>query len=147
MTVYLKYFVFFSVIILFISAVSIAILFATKPSPIVPPDHKTEIPVRIAVLNGAGREGLAALCSRKLRNRGFDVVNGLGENADTFDFDISVIVDRKGNIGKAKYCAEKIGINEIIEQRVDNPYIIEDVAVVFGRDWNTLLLFKEEDQD
>ncbi len=147
MTAHLKYIIFLSVIILFLSAVSIAVLYSTKPSPVELPDTKTEIPIRVAILNGSGREGLAALCARKLRSKGFDVVNGLGENADSFDFDVSVVVDRIGDMGKARYCAEKLGIDEIVEQRVDNPYIIEDVAVVLGRDWNTLYMFKEEDRD
>jgi len=147
MTSRLKYIVFVSVVILLISAASIAVFFATKPSPVKPPGHNAEIPVRVAVLNGCGREGFAALCARKLRSEGFDVVNGLGENADSFDFDASVVVDRKGNTVKARYCAEKLGIREIIEQRPDNPYVIEDVVVVFGRDWNTLHLFKEEDKE
>ena len=87
MTSRLKYIVFVSLVILLISAASIAVFFATKPSPVKPPGHDAEIPVRVAVLNGCGREGLAALCARKLRSEGFDVVNGLGENADSFDFD------------------------------------------------------------
>ena len=147
MTSLLKYIVFVSVVILLISAASVAVFFAAKPSPVNTPDHNAEIPVRVAVLNGCGREGFAALCARKLRSEGFDVVNGMGENADSFDFDASVVVDRKGNTAKARYCAEKLGIREIIEQRPDNPYVIEDVVVVFGRDWNTLHLFKEEDKE
>jgi len=147
MTSLLKYIAFISVVILLISAASIAVFFATKPSPVKPPGHSAEIPVRVAVLNGCGREGLGALCARKLRSEGFDVVNGLGENSDSFDFDTSVVVDRKGNTEKARYCAEKLGIRDIIEQRPDNPYIIEDVVVVFGRDWNTLHLFTKEDKE
>lgn len=77
--------------------------------------------------------------ARKLRDMGFDVVNGLGENADSFDFDISVVVDRKGVRNKAEIVGQALGISVILDQRSDDPYLIEDVTVILGRDWNTLL--------
>ncbi|MCD6307584.1 MAG: LytR C-terminal domain-containing protein [Candidatus Latescibacteria bacterium] len=115
------------------------------------PEPATEAPdasVKVAVLNGCGRSGLAAMFAEKLRAEGFDVVNGFGENADSFDFDVSVVIDRKGgNHDKAESAAQALGIENVIEQRSDDVYIIEEVTVVLGRDWNTLLSSGRESTD
>ena len=147
MTSLFKCIVFVTVVIVLLSAGSVVVLYQVKPSETAIPENNNIGQVRVAVLNGCGREGLAAICARKLRSYGFDVVNGLGSNADSFDFDVSVVVDRKGNMGKALYCSEKTGIKEIIDQRSDDPYIIEDVVIVIGRDWDNLNILNEEDVD
>ena len=94
--------------------------------------------IRVAVLNGCGREGLALVFSQKLRTLGFDVVNGNGGNADSFDFNISVVVDCKGNKKHAEAVAKALGIKNVLDQYSANPYTIEDVVVVLGRDWDSL---------
>ncbi|MFC1541174.1 LytR C-terminal domain-containing protein [Candidatus Latescibacterota bacterium] len=98
--------------------------------------------IRIAVLNGCGREGLATLFAKSLRNSGFDVVNGLGGNADSFDFEFSVVLDRKGNREKTRAVADVLGIDGVIDQYSTNPYIVEDVVVILGRDWDSLKILK-----
>ena len=60
---------------------------------------------------------------------------------------MSVVSDRKGSFKKAQIVGKELGISEILVQRSDNPYIIEDVAVILGRDWDTLQLLNEEDKD
>jgi hypothetical protein len=103
--------------------------------------------VRVAVLNGCGRPGLATIFTQKLRKEGFDVVNGVGGNADSFEFDVSVVVDRHGDRKKAEAVAQMLGIREILDQRTENPYVMEDVVVVIGRDWDTLLFPREGKSD
>ncbi len=103
--------------------------------------------IRIAVLNGCGREGLATLFARRLRSAGFDVVNGQGGNADSFDFDVSVVLDRKGDKRKSRAVADELGIDMIVDQYSANPYIIEDIAVIIGRDWDSLNISKGEITD
>lgn len=100
-------------------------------------------PVRVAVLNGCGRPGIAADFVRKLRTDGLDVVNGLGGNADSFGFDRSVVIDRRGKGEHAAKAARSLGIRDVVMQRSENPYMIEDVVVVIGRDWDTLLPYTE----
>jgi len=86
--------------------------------------------------------------AEKIRELGFDVVNGMGENADSFDFDISVVVVRKGkDRKKAEAVAHALSIDSIILQNTDDPYIIEDVAVIIGRDWYALEHGKEDNTD
>ena len=53
---------------------------ASKPEAAGAPRDTT---VRVAVFNGCGRPGLAATFTEWLRGEGYDVVNGIGENADT----------------------------------------------------------------
>jgi hypothetical protein len=100
--------------------------------------------IRVAVLNGCGRPGIALPFVEKLRKDGMDVVNGVGGNADSFEFDHSVVVDRRGDIKKAERVSNLLGIKEILAQRSESPYLIEDVVVVIGRDWDTLMFPKKE---
>ncbi|MFC1606345.1 LytR C-terminal domain-containing protein [Candidatus Latescibacterota bacterium] len=147
MTSLFKYIAFVSAVIFCISAASYAILVFTKPPPVAVTVQRPDTTVRVAVLNGCGREGLASVGAKRLRSLGIDVVNGLGSNADSFDFDTSVIVDRRGNKEMARFCADKTGIMDIINQQIDNPYIIEDFVIILGRDWDSLKLFKEVENE
>ena len=147
MTTITKITVLVSATVLCLSLGSLIILNNTQRRQEAKPPVKFDSLVRVAVLNGCGREGLASLCARRLRDEGFDVVNGMGGNADSFDFDVSVVVDRRGDARKVRMIADKAGIKEIINQHSDNPYIIEDIVFIIGRDWDTLSLFREEGKD
>ena len=147
MTTSIKAVVWLSLAVIIFSLVSIIILKKTLDVPVVKVVKTLDFSVKVAVFNGCGRTGLASLFAQKLRDRGLDVVNGLGENADSFDFDVSVVVDRKGARKKALAVAQVLGIREILNQHSDNPYIIEEVVVILGRDWNTLLTQKEDIAD
>ncbi len=105
--------------------------------------HEQDDSIRISVLNGCGREGLATMFVDIIRNLGYDVVNGQGDNADSFDFDRSVVLDRKSNRRRARKVARELGIDLVIDQYAANPYVIEDIVVILGRDWNTLSVVKE----
>jgi len=130
------------------SFVSIAVLMAVTDTAREPVIENIDTSIRVAVLNGCGRTGLAGMFAEKLRNEGFDVVNGMGGNADSFDFDVSVVVDRKsGAPKKAETVARVLGIGHVLLQRSDDPYLIEDVVVILGRDWHTLLTSKEVSAD
>ena len=147
MTAGSKIAIFSSLIVILLSLSSLAVLqHGARPL-----DKGTEtaprVTAKIAVLNGCGRDGIASQFARKLRDMGFDVVNGLGGNADSFDFDISVVVDRRGDREKVQSVAAAAGIETVLDQRSDNPYLVEDLAVIIGRDWNTLSMFREENGD
>ncbi len=109
----------------------------TESGGIAGPD--STVSVRVSVLNGCGRPGVASPFVRKLRDGGFDVVNGMGGNADSFDYDTSVVIDRCGNRAKAERVARVLGIHRILSQRSENPYLMEEIAVIIGRDWDRLL--------
>ena len=130
MTKQYKIVVFVSLTITILSFFSILILSIPQKSSELAPGHTIASGIRIAVLNGCGREGLASIFADRLRNIGYDVVNGQGGNADSFDFEISVVVARKGNIEDAETVAKDLGIHEIVDQYSANPYIIEDILVI-----------------
>ncbi|MFA6472611.1 MAG: LytR C-terminal domain-containing protein [Candidatus Latescibacterota bacterium] len=119
---------------------------AGKGMPVAAKPDST-LKVRVSIMNGCGRPGIATIFAQKLRKEGFDVVNGFGENADSFEFDVSVVVDRHGDRKKAEAVAQSLGIKEIIDQRAESPYVIEDVEVVIGRDWNILVIPMEGKSD
>ncbi|HEX9887080.1 MAG TPA: LytR C-terminal domain-containing protein [Longimicrobiales bacterium] len=87
--------------------------------------------VRVEVLNGGGREGMARAATDRLRNRGFDVVDW--GNADAFDRDSSVVLDRLGQPELARTVADVLGIRQVLAEPDSNLYL--DVSVVLGRDW------------
>ncbi len=132
-----------SLIIFSISLALLIVLYNAQNPTVTEVDDEYNSIIRVAVLNGCGREGLATMFTRIIRNIGYDVINGQGENADSFDFDISVVLDRRGNKEKAKKVQKDLGISELVDQYSANPYIIEDVVVILGRDWDTLKLSKE----
>ncbi|MFC1485755.1 LytR C-terminal domain-containing protein [Candidatus Latescibacterota bacterium] len=137
-----------SVTVILLSTSSLAVLYAVRPSPPEPilarEDLRRPEPViRVALLNGCGRSGLAFQFAGILRSRGYDVMNGQGDNADSFDFDVSVVVDRKGNRELAERVARDLGIALIIKQYATDPYVLEDIDIILGRDWNTLPMAKE----
>ncbi len=147
MTNLFKTIVIISLTVIVLSILSIIILYKTKGTTEVTVEKINNSEVRIAVMNGCGREGLASMFADELRNLGYDVVNGQGKNADSFDFDISVILDRKSNKEYAETVANDLGIIEILDQYSANPYIIEDLVVIIGRDWDTLKISKEGNFD
>lgn len=87
--------------------------------------------IRVEVLNGAGKAGLARQAMDVLRDEGFDVVyfgNARGGSRDT-----SVVLDRVGNPEAGKKVA---GALDIARHRtsVDTTRYV-DVTVILGRDW------------
>ncbi len=137
-----------SVAVILFSAGSLAVLYAVRPSPpepmLISEGVRSPQPViRVALLNGCGRSGLASQFAGILRSRGYDVMNGQGDNADSFDFDVSVVVDRRGNRELAERVARDLGIAHIINQYAMDPYVLEDIEIILGRDWDTLPMAKE----
>lgn len=87
--------------------------------------------IRVEVLNGAGRSGLARDVTHRLRGEGFDVV--FFGNAATFDRGRSVVLDRVGDPARARAVAAALGIDSVAA-RPDSTLLL-DVSVVLGDDW------------
>ena len=136
---------FVSILIITLSIFLIMVLNRSNPQPAVS-DSDTSRPdqsVRVVLLNGCGRAGLATQFAKILRSRGYDVMNGQGGNADSFDFDVSVVVDRKGNRALAQQVADDLGIDTVIDQYGADAYVLEDCEIIIGKDWDTLSMAKE----
>ena len=92
--------------------------------------------IRVMVLNGCGSEGVAEDVAATLRDAGFDIV-GTG-NADAFDYDRTLVVDRCGSSEKALKVGQALDCRLVLTQRVSAPN--SDVVVVIGSDWPELRL-------
>lgn len=95
--------------------------------PSVAPDER----VRVEVLNGAGEDGWALDATDWLRDRGFDVVDY--GNADRWDHETSVVLDRVGRPDLARAVADALGVTLVRSEPDSNLYL--DVSVVLGEDW------------
>lgn len=89
---------------------------------------------RIAVLNGAGVEGLAGRTAEWLRGQGVEVAE-VG-NADRLDYAKTLIIDYTGNPYTTRYLMELMGLSQgQVLLQIDFDREI-DVAVVLGADWS-----------
>lgn len=87
--------------------------------------------VRVEVLNGGGRDGMARRATADLRDRGFDVV--YFGNAGDFGRDSSVVLARTGEVDWARAVADALGIREVRVESAENLYL--DVTVLLGAEW------------
>jgi hypothetical protein len=95
--------------------------------------------IRIQVLNGCGTEGVAEEVASCLRDAGFDIV-GTG-NADAFDYQHTLVIDRCGSMDKAIKVGKVLQCEKVMVQRIAAP--AGDVAVVVGSDWSGLGLVRD----
>lgn len=87
--------------------------------------------VRVEVLNAGGVTGRAREATQELRDIGFDVVH-FG-NADRFDRDSSVVLDRVGRPDLARAVSEALGVQAVTTEL--DPNLFVDVTVLLGREW------------
>ncbi len=85
--------------------------------------------VRVEVLNGGGRSGMARAATGQLRGDGFDVVFfGNGQARDS-----SVVFARTDQVERARQVADALGIRTVLAEPDSNLYL--DVTVVLGQEW------------
>lgn len=87
--------------------------------------------IRVEVLNAGGEQGVARIATDELRTLGFDVV--YFGNAETFDAEMSVVLDRFGRLEAAKAVADALGISNVRSEPDASLYL--DTTVRLGRDW------------
>jgi hypothetical protein len=95
---------------------------------------------RVAVLNGCGDPHVAARMTRRARSLGIDVIHE--GNASSFDFVESLVIDRTGDLERARGVASTLGIPHTIQQISDDDYRLEEVTVIIGRDYTRLRLLE-----
>lgn len=86
--------------------------------------------VRVEVLNGSGRSGLARAITDRLREAGYDVVY-FGNAARAADS--SVVLARIPDVAPARSVANHLAIDRVREE--PDSTLLLDVTVVLGRDW------------
>ncbi len=96
--------------------------------------------IRVEVLNGSGKGGVAKEMTDYLRARGFDVIDY--DNAESQSFYETVVLDRAGDRTLAERLARVIGARHVLQQK--NPYLALDVTLILGHDYEQLLPFLQE---
>jgi hypothetical protein len=85
--------------------------------------------IRVEVLNGGGRSGMARAATGQLRDDGFDVVYfGNAEGRDS-----SAVLSRTEDLETARLVADALGIRTVLAEPDSNLYL--DVTVVLGEEW------------
>ncbi len=87
--------------------------------------------IRVEVLNGCGREGVALQLAQTLRREGLDVVN-IG-NARNFKYRKTLILNRSGEKELTRKIAKVIGCGEL-QDSIEKKALV-DVTVIIGRDY------------
>lgn len=94
--------------------------------------------IHVEVLNGCGENRAARHVARVLRTFGFDVMTF--DNAESFSYPESIVIDRIGKPQFATQVAEALGIENRILQIIPDPFHIEEVTVIIGKDYHRLNL-------
>jgi hypothetical protein len=92
--------------------------------------RRDEFKVRVEVLNGCGIEDLGEKLKERFEEAGFSVI--YTGNADSFNYDKTVVIDRAGNLQLAQKVAKTINVSQI-SQSIDKSDTV-DVSVIIGRD-------------
>ena len=103
-----------------------------------PPEPETFKDIHVEILNGCGKDGMARQVGQHLRTLGFDVMT-LG-NAGSFNYPETIVIDRAGKPEYARRVAESLGTRNRIQQIVADPFRLEEVTVIVGRDYKRLAL-------
>lgn len=95
--------------------------------------------LRLQVLNGCGVKGLAKIITPDLRARGFDVRET--KNAAHFDYKRSSVIDRTGDVARARTVAVSLGIDEHSVSSEPSVNLVDiDLTLIIGADYQHLNL-------
>ncbi|MGA1194996.1 MAG: LytR C-terminal domain-containing protein [Candidatus Latescibacterota bacterium] len=103
---------------------------------------KTFQNIRIEILNGCGKDGIATQLGTKLREQGFDVMTL--SNAESFAFAQTLVIDRVGKLHYAEQVAKLLGTQNLIQQITPDPFRLEEVTIIVGRDYAHLPILKRQ---
>src|SRR6185503_13348446 len=117
-----------AIAVFFIVIAACAVSIALRVGPSVAGRPKQ--PIRIELLNGSGRAGLAGELASYLRDGGFDVLEV--SNADRSDYRNTLVVSRTESPQSGRIVAEYLGTRHLIQQVGTQEMI--DVTVIVGRD-------------
>lgn len=104
--------------------------------------NQPNLTIQLDVQNGTNENGAASKFTEYLRKNDIDVVE-IG-NYKSKDVERTIIIDRAGDMVKAKKVAAVLGVNDkkIIQQLNNSLYL--DVTVVIGKDFNELKPYQEK---
>ena len=125
------------------SGVPIEVKFPSMPDT---PKLATEIyesnpllDIKVEILNGCGTPGIAAKFSELLRDKRVDVVRS--ENADHFEYEKTILIQRNENIIGMKHVAQVLGFNiensEKVITSIDSNLDV-DLTLIIGKDFPSI---------
>lgn len=100
------------------------------------------IPIKAEIVNGCGIEGMGDRLTDLLRSNQIDVIRS--GNYYQFNVDKTLIIDRSGNMMKAKKIAKILGVPEQQIIRQINQPLFLDITVLAGKDFSHLKDSKEK---
>ena len=99
--------------------------------------------IQIEILNGCGTPGIAAKFSQFLREKRVDVVRS--ENADHFEYERTILIQRTENVNGMQHVAEALKFDiknpDQVITSVD-PNLDVDLTLIIGKDYNSISAIK-----
>ena len=95
--------------------------------------------IEVEILNGCGEPGIVAKLSEFLRVKRVDVVRS--ENADNFDYENTVLIQRNEKTSGLKYVADALNFDIKNSKQVItsiDPNSDVDITLVIGKDFNSI---------
>jgi len=106
-------------------------------TPQTPATEVVRAPI-VVVFNGCGVAGSARKVADALRQAGFDVGNGYGENADSFEYPKTLVVDYVDQPAAAQKVADFLGA-PMVQQISHDPDRFGTIGVIVGADYQARL--------
>ena len=100
-------------------------------------EDSTASKIKVEVLNGCGKSGVAEKLTDYLRAKGFDVVN-LG-NYRSFEIENSIVIARNEKNLNAEKIAMSVGLHKEYVIKQINPEYLLDVTFILGKDYKNLI--------
>lgn len=100
--------------------------------------------IDVEILNGCGEPGLATKFSNFLRNEKIDVVRS--DNADHFDYNRTILIQRNENVKAVKLVADALGFDIKNSSRVKietDSNLDVDLTLIIGKDYNSIKSFTQ----
>ena len=92
----------------------------------------------VVVYNGCGVSGSAHMVAEALRGAGYDIGNGNGENARSFLYPKTLVVDFTGRLEEARPLADRLGA-PLIQQISHDQDLFGTIGVIVGADYRARL--------
>lgn len=100
--------------------------------------------IDVEILNGCGERGVANIFSDYLRSRQVDVVRA--ENADHFNYNSTLIIQRTENLEGLKHVVDALGFDINDKTRIliqPNSNVDVDITLIVGKDFEDFGIFKK----
>lgn len=90
--------------------------------------------ITVEILNGTDQSGLARKTAEIFKSLGYEIYQY--ENAETFDYEKTVIIDRRGNASEAQEIADEINTSNVITEFSSETSNAVDVTIILGKDFD-----------